>query len=269
MKPVNRILVLAAPLALFFLFSSCNKQDDPDLRSLPPTSLSRAGKPEKTLYGPSVPIGLGVGRAWVSQDLSGNPTAAGIDLSEAALKNLPEMNQEYILKFNPNAATHFYKYVCLNWSAHGHIPNSIYNISHFDVHFFNIEDSERMMIGSHGSAEITMAPLVQYIPSNYEQLIGGAPTMGAHWFDLLAPEFHGSVFTKTFIWGSNNGKFIFWEPMITRDYLLTHPDSETALRQPVAFQQDGWYPQSYLVRYSTSPNKYTIALTNLTFQQGQ
>jgi len=236
------------------LVSSCSKQNTADLQ---------------ILYGPSVLIGNGVGRAWVSEDLSGNPTAVGICLSEAALDSLPQMNQEYILQFNSNSASHFYKFVCLNWSAQGHIPDSIYNISHFDVHFYNIEDSIRMMIGSNGSSEITLAPASQYIPSNYSQLIGGAPSMGAHWFDLLAPEFNGSTFTKTFIWGSNNGQFIFWEPMITHDYLLTHPNSETTLRQPLAFQQDGWYPQSYTVKYSTSPNEYTIGLSNLAFQQGQ
>jgi len=236
------------------LVSSCSKQNTADLQ---------------ILYGPSVPIGNGEGRAWISEDLSGNPTAVGISLSEAALDSLPQMNQEYILQFNSNSTSHFYKFVCLNWSAQGHIPDSIYNISHFDVHFYNIEDSLRMMIGSNGSSEITLAPASQYIPSNYSQLIGGAPSMGAHWFDLLAPEFNGSTFTKTFIWGSNNGQFIFWEPMITRDYLLTHPNSETSLRQPLAFQQDGWYPQSYTVKYSTSPNEYTIAISNLAFQQGQ
>jgi len=252
MKLVSKVFFYAS-MGMILLISSCSKKE---------ISI-------KTIYGPSVSIGNGIGRAWVSEDLNGNPTAVGIALSEGALNNLPQMNQEFILNFNANSATHFYKYVCLNWSAHGHIPNSIYNISHFDVHFFTIEDSVRMMIGSNGSNDITLAPANQYIPSNYEQLIGGAPSMGAHWFDLLAPEFNGSIFTKTFIWGSNNGQFIFWEPMITRDYLLTHPDSETSLRQPLAFQQDGWYPKSYTVKYSTTPNQYSISLSNLIFQKGQ
>ncbi len=255
MKLTNRLLLFYASLVMMLLISSCSKEG--------------GSNSIKILYGPSVSIGNGEGRAWVSEDIYGNPTAVGIDLSEAALSNLPQMNQEYILQFNSNSISHFYKFVCLNWSAHGHIPNPVYDISHFDVHFYNIEDSIRMMIGSNGSNEITLAPATQYIPSNYEQLIGGAPTMGAHWFDLLAPEFNGSIFTKTFIWGSNNGQFIFWEPMITHDYLLTHPNSETSLRQPLAFQQDGWYPQSYTVKYSATTNKYTIALSKLAFKQGQ
>jgi len=253
MKSIINIFFISASVSLFFLFSSCRKQDNPI----------------KTVYGPAVPIGDGIGRAWVAEDASGKPTAVGIMLSEAALNSLPEMNEEYILTFDPISATDFYKFVCLNWSAKGHIPINVYDISHFDIHFYTIEQSERMMIGSNGSAEIIVAPTEKYIPSSYELLIGGAPTMGAHWFDVIGPEFNGTTFDKTFIWGSNNGQFVFWEPMITHDYLLSHSNSETALRQPAAFQKDGWYPKSYTVNYSSSPNQYMIALSNLTFQKGE
>jgi len=253
MKSIINIFFISASVSLFFLFSSCRKQDNPI----------------KTVYGPAVPIGDGIGRAWVVEDASGKPTAVGIMLSEAALNSLPEMNEEYILTFDPSSATDFYKFVCLNWSAKGHIPINVYDISHFDIHFYTIEQSERMMIGSNGSAEIIVAPTTKYIPSSYELLIGGAPTMGAHWFDVIGPEFNGTTFDKTFIWGSNNGQFVFWEPMITHDYLLSHSNSETALRQPAAFQKDGWYPKSYTVNYSSSPNQYMIALSNLTFQKGE
>jgi hypothetical protein len=117
-----------------------------------------------------------------------------------------------------------------------------------------------MLIGANGLSEISVPPAAKYIPASYDLLIGGAPMMRAHWFDLLDPEFNGSTFTKTFIWGSNNGKFVFLEPMITHDYLLTKPNSEKTLRQPTAFQRDGWYPGSYTVTYSPSTKEYTIAL---------
>ena len=253
MKHLKNIFFICAPFIMVMTVSSCKKEN---------TKI-------KTVYGPAVTIGSGEGRAFVSEDPSGNPTAVGISLSEAALNSLPGINQEYILTFDPSSATPFYKFVCLNWSAHGHIPTNVYDISHFDVHFYNIDPSERMMIGSNGNAEIVLPPDSKYIPSSYELLIGGAPTMGAHWFDVIGPEFNGSIFDKTFIWGSNNGQFIFWEPMITHDFLMSQPNSETALRQPAAFQQDGWYPKSYTVNYSSSTKEYTIALSSLTFHKGE
>ena len=252
-KPYLKMVFVILSFSVMMLSVSCSKEDN---------SI-------KTVYGPAVTIGNGQVRAWVSEDPFGKPTAVGISLSEEALNNLPLSNQEYILTFDPGSATQFYKFISLNWSALGHIPTNVYDIPHYDVHFFTIEESERMMIGSNGANEIIVPPAAKYIPSSYDLLIGGAPMMGAHWFDLLGPEFNGSTFTKTFIWGSNNGKFIFWEPMITHDYLMTKPNSEIALRQPEAFQQDGWYPQSYTVSYSSSTKEYIIALSNLSFQKGE
>ena len=93
--------------------------------------------------------------------------------------------------------------------------------------------------------------------------------MGAHWADVTSPEFNGGGFTKTFIMGSWNGSFIFYEPMITRDYLLTQQDVTSPVRQAAAYARSGWYPTDYRVSYSTSPNQYTVSLINLTYHTGQ
>ena len=253
MKLIIKLVFVVSTFSVMLLGVSCRKESNP----------------VKIVYGPSVAIGDGNVRAWVSEDPSGKPTAVGITLSEGAMNNLPTSNQEYILTFDPGSSTDLYKFVSLDWSAKGHIPTKVYDIPHFDVHFFTIEESERMMIGSNGKDEIVVPPAPKYMPSSYELSLGGTPMMGAHWFDMLDPEFNGSTFTQTFIWGSNNGKFVFLEPMITHDYLMTQPNSEKTLRQPAAFQKDGWYPKSYAVNYSSSTKEYTIALTNLSFQKGQ
>ena len=102
MKLTNRLLLFYASLVMMLLISSCSKEG--------------GSNSIKILYGPSVSIGNGEGRAWVSEDIYGNPTAVGIDLSEAALSNLPQMNQEYILTFDASSATKFFKFVSLDWS---------------------------------------------------------------------------------------------------------------------------------------------------------
>ena len=91
--------------------------------------------------------------------------------------------------------------------------------------------------------------------------------MGAHWIDGTAPELHGVTFTSTFIWGSYDGEFIFWEPMITRDYLLSHPDVEMQLKLPEAYKKEGWYATKFKISYSERPGSYTIALTGLTYRE--
>ena len=109
-----------------------------------------------------------------------------------------------------------------------------------------------------------------HVPDHYLQTPGGEPQMGAHWVDLLSPEFSpGGSFTKTFIWGSYDGKFIFWEPMITREYLLSDPNDLIELRQPSAFQRDGYYATHYKVSYSSTPKEYTVSLMNLIYHEGE
>lgn len=83
-----------------------------------------------------------------------------------------------------------------------------------------------------------------------------------------SPELYGTTFTKTFIWGSYDEEFVFWEPMMTRDYLLSRPREVIELLQPVAFKRDGWSPTRYEISYSRTGNEYIIALRDLQFRQG-
>jgi len=109
MKLVIKLVFFISSFSVIMLSTSCRKESDP----------------LKIVYGPAVSIGDGEVRAWVSEDPSGNPTAVGISISEEALNDLPTINQEYILTFDPSSATNFYTFVSLDWSAHGHIPNNV------------------------------------------------------------------------------------------------------------------------------------------------
>jgi hypothetical protein len=108
-----------------------------------------------------------------------------------------------------------------------------------------------------------------YVPENYIELPGLVPGMGAHWADVTSPELNGAPFTYTFIWGSYDGHFIFWEPMITLDYLMSMPDDLIAIPQPAAYEMSGWYATDFSIRFSEKPNQYTVALENLMYHQGQ
>ncbi len=215
-------------------------------------------------------MGNGTARAWVQVNGNGNgdPVAVGIDLSEKALENLGDQDAQFVLQFPPNKGGYFYKHMLVDWNPHGHPPAGIYDVPHFDFHFYWISNEERLQIGPNGAPGFDSLPASQYVPPFYVRIPGYVVQMGTHWADVLAPEFNGGTFTKTFILGSWNGEFVFDEPMITMDYLLSHPDATTPVRQPSAFKRDGWYPTEYRVMYSTNPNHYTITLQNLTFHSG-
>jgi hypothetical protein len=175
---------------------------------------------------------------------------------------------KFVLLFPKVKGGNFYTHALVDWNPQGHFPPGTYDLPHFDFHFYIISNEDRMKIGA-TDPELDVAPDSKYAPQLYLKIPGGEPEMGAHWIDLLSPEFNGAVFTKTFIWGSYNGEFIFWEPMITLSYLQSNPDDLIPLRQPSAFQREGWYAMDYKIAYSPKFKEYTVALMNLTHHPGE
>jgi hypothetical protein len=84
-------------------------------------------------------------------------------------------------------------------------------------------------------------PDVAYFPATY---FAGPPVpqMGLHWLDGTSPELNGQRFTQTFILGSYDGKITFYEPMITKEFLLSASNFERNIPQPAKYQKAGYYP---------------------------
>jgi hypothetical protein len=91
--------------------------------------------------------------------------------------------------------------------------------------------------------------------------------MGTHWTDTTAAEFHGQVFTKTLIYGSDKGKFCFIEPMFTKAFLETHPHFTANIKQPAEFQRGGYYPTSYKIDYDTVGHVFNFEITDFVLRQ--
>jgi hypothetical protein len=253
-------------------FQSCQKEIGNDsLNTQNDNSPVLKSATMNTFYSPTLPIGGGVARAWIKVNKSGDPLEAGINLSAKALTNLPAEMQQYVFVLPAKKGKNFYNHVLLDWNPHGHEPAGIYDLPHFDFHFYTISNEDRLAIPPANPPYMDPAPAAKYIPANYFELPGLVPAMGAHWANATSPELPPTLqkFTHTFIWGSYSGKFIFWEPMITLEYLLTHPDNIFPVSQPEAFQSDGWYPTDYKVSYSTQPGEYTISLLNLTHHNAE
>ena len=54
--------------------------------------------------------------------------------------------------------------------------------------------------------------------------------------------------------------------MITREWLLTNPSSEQALKQPQAYQKSSYYPTTYAVHVDEQTKEYIISLAGLTMR---
>jgi hypothetical protein len=148
-----------------------------------------------------------------------------------------------------------FKYILLDWAPEGHPPAGVYTTRHFDIHFYMTTPQE--VDGYTDMAKITTPPGAEYIPVNY---VAGPPVpkMGTHWIDITSPEFNGGGFTQSFLYGSYDGKVVFYEPMITHEFLKNTTSFERSIPQPQKVQATGFYPTRMTVQKVGSVTKITL-----------
>ncbi|QHL88349.1 hypothetical protein GU926_13275 [Nibribacter ruber] len=260
--------ILLAPL-LFGLsfFTGCEPQEE-----VVPSSLNQnmAKGISSTYYGPTTWLWGGSVRTWVEM-MNGHPTAMGLELSEEALINLPHEPSEYFLKLPGQLHATGIKSISIGWNPDGHEPDGVYTLPHFDFHFYMMTQGQIMNIegGLDEGAYSLMARGV--LPATY--VFGPAPFavphMGLHWSDVTSPEFSPAGFSKTFIYGSNQDKVTFLEPMITLAYMQSLMDGMPISSNIPALNivdDPGYYPSAYTLEYDADRGVYIIALTGLTFR---
>lgn len=261
-------LIRAGMFALLLIAGTATAQEASE-------PLSQSPAEGQTILGDVIPMGDGTARSWVQVDGDGNPSAVGITLSEAALEGLPtELTPgliwtEFVLSLPSELAGLPYNHIAVNWNPKGHPPVDIYGTPHFDFHFYMISLEERSQITARGEdlercnrppAEGQIADGYIFAPDSEE------PGMGGHWVDADAHELHGEPFSTTFIYGTYDGEVIFWEPMITMEYLKSRPDVVLPLKLPQEYAQEGHYPTNYSVRYDPERKEYTVALESMELQ---
>jgi hypothetical protein len=271
---------------------------------------ARAGQPGvHRQYGTPVRLGNGRARTYVvlDQKAGGRPLEVGVALDEAALEGLPAPmpmptpapgdghehvdSHVYDLAMPAQNPTP-YKFLELDWNPQGHELPGIYDVPHFDFHFYTISVAERNAIvpsDPQFQQRADRLPAAEYQPAFYSTLTPpGMPTpavprMGVHWIDVRSPEIQGALghpenarpFTTTFIHGSWDGRFIFDEPMITRAFILGRKTAlapaarDTVIALPAAAQHQpaGYSPAAYRIMYDADAREYRIALTQLTARE--
>jgi hypothetical protein len=141
--------VMLLAVTVILLLQACQK----DEQFSSPLNTITSSKAEfkvysvNTFYSPTLPIGKGVVRAWVSENINGEPVSVGVNLSEKALENLPTVPSQYVLILPKNKGKNFYTHVLLDWNPQGHIPEHVYDVPHFDMHFYTVPNEDRLAIG--------------------------------------------------------------------------------------------------------------------------
>jgi hypothetical protein len=236
---------------------------------------------ERTLRGQVEKMGAGTVQSFVTLDPGGTPTAIGVTMSAGALEQLPPVpntlsrcfdldgngkhtghechgDEERILDVPVDSSAGLpFRWISVNWNPAGH-HNTPYARPHFDFHFHTgdrarVEAIRPGRCGEMADCEdfkgATRPVPARYLPAGYIDVGAVVPRMGNHLLDSQSPELKDSLpFTRTFIYGAYEGELIFWEPMITRDYLQETRDTCLEIRQPQEFRQAGYYPTEYCVR---------------------
>ena len=263
-------------------------------------------------YGTPAKLGNGIIRTYVvvDQQNGGRPLEVGVAMSETSLDGLPapmaasaEMkghdhgptNGNVILLDLPTQNPTPYKFVQFDWNPSGHEPDSVYDKPHFDFHFYRVPVDVRNSIVPSDPAYFQKAanlpPQDQWAPFHLDAgtLAGGVPQgavtvplMGVHWLDVRSPELQKMAgnpgawqpFTKTFIYGSWNGQFIFDEPMITRAHILAKKTATDAsvvdevipVSTGARYSPAGYYPSAYRITWDAQAKEYRVALTQLSWR---
>jgi hypothetical protein len=248
-----------------------------------------------------VPLGKATATSYAEFDSRGAPTAIGVALPTTALDGLPAGSDnhhctdrghdgsvagatqcihtfEHVIPLPDSVARRAdipFKWVLFNWNPVGHIPPGIYDVPHFDIHFVMVPIAEIFAIepGPCGPErvrcdqfEIGRKPLPpNYVHADFRDVSAVVPAMGNHLIDVTGPVFNKQPFTHSFIYGVYDGNVIFYEQMVTREYLLGKPNGCTPIKSPRAVAAAGYYPTLSCMR-SNSAGEITVSMEGFAFR---
>jgi len=307
----SRLLPAPAVLAGISLLVSMGACNDP--AAAPDRGAAMVAQGSIRYYGRPVTLGSGIARTYLLVDRQNSERAleVGVALSERATDGLPDgpvashhpsdmrgghppenIQLLDLPEHNPTP----YQFIELDWNPLGHEPAGIYDLPHFDFHFYTVSRATRSSIlpsDPQFAVKAATLPASELRPPFYldaATAAGGIPAalvtvpmMGLHWVDVRSPELQllaGNPagyrpFTKTLLIGSWDGRFIFNEPMITLAYLLEKRSSNDPAVQdetiPVPTAEDyepaGFYPAAYRIAYDRVSREFLVGLTQLEWHE--
>jgi hypothetical protein len=239
-------------------------------------------------YGPAVTLGEGKVRAYVAFDTKEGqrPLELGVAIEARAMEGaLPASDMLMIPMTLPARAPVPFRFALFDWNPLGHVPQGVFDLPHFDVHFYTVPQREVDAITPDSPDFVAKAnnlPTGDFVPASY--VVGKPPAatpasvafpgMGVHWQDLLSPEYQRILgrpeayqpFTKTYVYVTWNGRITALEPMITREYLMRRTTETVQVRQPARYPEPGWYPAGYRIEYDGRAAEYRIALVDFAWR---
>ncbi|NIM50080.1 MAG: hypothetical protein GTN62_07055 [Gemmatimonadales bacterium] len=265
---------------------------------------SPSSEATERVVGQSIELGNGTVSTYAEFDGGDLPTAIGVVYSSGALEGLPtepsdqhhcfdrdgdgrvEVDSECIPTHEfviplPDAVSKRsdvpFKWALFNWNPAGHIPPGIYDVPHFDVHFymvpiasvFALEDGpcglEFIRCDQHELAKKPLPP--NYMSPDFQDVDAVVPAMGNHLIDVTGPEFAGEEWKRSWIFGVYDGEVIFYEEMLTRAFMLSLPNACYPIKSPPAVGRSGFYPTKSCIRHDPETGEHTVSIEGFEFRE--
>jgi hypothetical protein len=207
---------------------------------------------------PPVPWSDAGATPFVQLDARRRPASVGLTIPAATVRALPKMRSEAVY---PLTGAGLVQSANLQWHPFGHEPEHVYDVPHFDVHFYTITENVRHAIVPGAPAGKVM-PAKAILPPNSILAPGFVPGMGMHDIPRTQPEFNHGVFSVSPIIGYWNGQVAFFEVMFTKKWIDQKRGMVAPYPQPATVTLHGWYPTKYRVNYDKTKDAYTVALTD-------
>jgi hypothetical protein len=268
-------------IGLAFLLSSCQKEAMMHMHDMSASSSLVSGMETvkspngTTYYGNKVILGMGQIRTYVTLDGTGKPLDVGVEFSESAIntvdmpmKHMGMDKMTYDLHFHPNATKNLpYEHVSLDWAMMGHGPEGVYDVPHFDIHFYMISAAQQMEIITDRTYPVgpdafafkgpVTVPL-SYFPGPFVEM------MGTHWInkqEFISLITGAEQFKHTFIYGTHDNELIFLEPMITLATLRSKQSILVDIDQPEQYPiQNRYYANQYAVSFNAKTKMHRVSL---------
>ena len=217
-----------------------------------------AAKPPAMEMGPPAAWNDTGAKPVVERDAKNQPTRITLVIPAKLFDALPKTASEAVY---PAQNAGLVQTANLQWHPMGHPPAHVYDVPHFDVHFYTITESVRRGVLPNTPGAKVM-PAKKILPPNGLLDPEVIPGMGMHDVPKSSPEFNKGKFAVTPILGYWNGNLAFFEVMFTKDFIALKRGMVGAFPQPASVKQHGAYPTKYSVKFDKAQDEYEVALTD-------
>lgn len=223
----------------------------------------------RSIYGPDIPIGNGVGRSVVVLDEAGVPTGVGLELTPAALAghvmDRADITTQFFVPLPPQASGTPYVTAVLAHSS-GHVPPASGVEALEPAHFHAVFLMNPPRPPQNPPVE-DLPVAASEIPQDHVRVGEIVPVLGSNYDDPSVPVGYPAKATLGQNVFFSNGHMNAMHVGESVEFLAGKLTRSGVIKQPQVFPKPGLYPNQWSVHFDAQRQTHVFMLTN--FQRAQ